>query len=63
MVFVVKYMKAAQVLLMQAAGSHRIADSGLLGVRVKRSRRGLPLVIPAMHREKIRRGDDRVIRA
>jgi hypothetical protein len=48
---------------MQAAGSHRIQDSTQLGVRVKRSRRGLPLVIPAMHRQRIRRGDVVVIRA
>jgi len=62
-VFVVKYLKAAQVLLMQSVGSHRILDSAQLGVRVKRSRRGIPLVIPAAHRQRIRDGDVVVIRA
>lgn len=60
---VVKYTKACQVLLMQSIGKHRIEDSSALGVRVKRSRRGLPTIIPALHRRAIMKGDQGTIRA
>jgi hypothetical protein len=43
-------LKACQVLLMQAVAGYRIRDSGDLKMRVRRSRQGLPIVIPRLHR-------------
>lgn len=59
----VKYLKAAQVLIMQSVGGHRLKDAGLLGPRVRRSRSGLPYFIPREHRWAMRRGDKVVVRA
>jgi len=47
---VVAYLKACHVLLSQVLARNPIKDSLLLGARVKRSRQGLPLVIPPQMR-------------
>jgi hypothetical protein len=59
---VVLHMKASQVLLMQAIGRDRVIDLSELKVRVKRSRQGLPMIIPVIHRRRIMAGDRTVIR-
>lgn len=55
--FVVKYLKASQVLLMQASSGHVIPDSTELGVRVARAKDGMPKLIPRLMRQRIRNGD------
>lgn len=57
-----KYLKTAQVLLMQACGRYVITDVTEVGMRVKRTRGGLPTVIPAVQRDLIRSGDIQVIK-
>lgn len=59
---VVKYLKAASVLLQQSIGGHKLCDPGQLGPRVSRTSSGLPRVIPTIHRHRIRSGDLGVIR-
>jgi len=61
--FAVIYLKACHVMLMQAIGGQVSKDLGPLGARPSRSRgSGLPRLIPALHRARIRRGDVWVIR-
>lgn len=50
---VVAYLKACHVLLTQAIARNPIKDPRQLGAAVKRSRQGLPLVIPVRHRKAI----------
>jgi len=59
---VVLHMKTSQVLLMQAIGGDRVKNLSELKVRVKRSRQGLPLIIPVLHRRRIMAGDRNIIR-
>jgi hypothetical protein len=61
--FTIRYLKACQVLVMQAVASHRIADVGQLGLRVKRSKAGFPIMIPVKHRTLLKSGDVITIRA
>lgn len=61
MAFVVKYIKASQVLLMQASSGHRLKDSTALGVRVTRAKDGLPAFIPSLMRHRIRAGDAQLL--
>jgi hypothetical protein len=58
----VLYLKACNVLLMQAAGGMRIRDTRPLKAAVSRSADGLPRIIPRVHRGLIRRGDQKTIR-
>lgn len=61
--FLVIYLKAAHVALQQSIGGHYLKDMTPLGVRISRSKSGkLPRIIPVLHRERIRSGDERVIR-
>jgi hypothetical protein len=60
--FAVIYLKAAATVLQQAVGGQRIRDMSPLGLRFKRSRSGLPKVIPAHHRVRIKAGDIKTIR-
>jgi hypothetical protein len=60
--FAVIYLKACSTLLQQAIGGQVIADTGPFGSRVSRTRGGLPRVIPAIHRKRIRNGESIVIR-
>lgn len=61
-VFTVKYLKACTSLLMQAISGEPHRASQDLGVAVARTNRGLPRIIPAVHRMKIRDGDAATIR-
>jgi hypothetical protein len=56
------YLKASQVLLQQGVGRHRVHDLTELKVRPKRTRAGLPRIIPAGARKLIREGDLDMIR-
>lgn len=61
--FLVIYLKACNVMLMQAVGGSVVKDLGPLGARPARSRgSGLPKIIPALHRARIRNGDPWVVR-
>jgi len=58
----VLYLKASQVLLMQAVARYRIPDTSSLKMRVRRSRQGLPSIIPLLHRRRIMAGEIRIIK-
>lgn len=60
--FLVKYLKASHVLVMQAAGGMKIPSSQSLGVAVARTKSGLPRMLPRIVRAKIRQGDQKVVR-
>jgi hypothetical protein len=63
MKFLVIYLKAAQVLTMQALGGDLIRDTSPFKARVSRSRSsGLPRIIPAEHRALMRKGNTFIIR-
>lgn len=55
--YMVKFMKSAQSLLMQSLGGQRLYNLNPLGLRLARTKAGLPRVIPALHRARIRGGD------
>lgn len=56
------YLKACYVILQQASGKHRLNDMSPLKVRFARNKAGLPRVIPALHRARIRRGEWLIIK-
>jgi hypothetical protein len=63
--FVVIYLKSCHTLLQQALGGQKLTDTGPLGARVSRTRnssRGLPRIIPSLHRKRIRDGEVVIIR-
>jgi hypothetical protein len=60
--FLVIYLKACSSMLQQAVGGQRLYDLTPFGARVGRTRSGLPLIIPALHRARIRRGECWAIR-
>jgi hypothetical protein len=60
--FAVIYLKACSTLLQQSIGGQVILDTGPFGSRVSRTRGGLPRVIPAIHRKRIRNGELLIIR-
>ena len=60
--FLVIYLKACSVVLMQASSAHVLHDLTPLGVRFARGAKGLPSLIPALHRMRIRSGDARILR-
>jgi hypothetical protein len=63
--FTVIYLKTCHTLLQQALGGQRLSDTGPLGARVTRTRnssRGLPRIIPSLHRIRIRNGELAIIR-
>lgn len=55
-------LKVYAVILQQSIGGHVVPDLTELKFRVSRTNRGLPRVIPAVHREMIRKGDKAMIR-
>lgn len=55
-VFLVKTLKAASVMLQQSLGGQRLETLNPLGVRIARTNRGLPRMIPRLHRAEIRKG-------
>jgi len=58
----VKYLKVCSVCLQQSIGGHVLKDLNPLGPRVKRTKRGIPRVIPIYHRNMIREGRPEIIR-
>lgn len=58
----VKYLKGCQVLLMQGAAGQKHAGAQLLGPGVKMTHSGLPRIIPATHRDLIRKGSVSTLR-
>lgn len=60
--FTVIYLKACTSLLQQSIGGQVLPDTGPFGARVSRTRGGLPRIIPALHRKRIRKGELLIIR-
>jgi len=50
----VKFLKAAAVLLQQVIGAHKLDDMSGLGIRISRTKSGLPRIICSDHRRLIR---------
>jgi len=59
---VVKYLKVASVIIQQVSGGHKLDCLNNLGVRISRSKSGLPRFIPVDQRKLILSGDKQVIR-
>jgi hypothetical protein len=59
---VAKYLKSCVSLLMQALAGVQHRSTQELGVAVSRNNRGLPRIIPRLHRIKIREGNTEYIR-
>jgi hypothetical protein len=58
----VLYLKTASVSLQQSLGGHVVHDSAMIAkTRIARTSTGLPRLIPALHRARIRAGDVRII--
>lgn len=55
--FAVLYLKALSTMTMQSLGGHKLKDMSPVGLRFARTDRGLPRLIPALHRARIRKGD------
>jgi len=51
------YLKSCQVLLQQSIAGYKVHDISELKVRVRRTKSGLPQIIPAGVRDRIRKGD------
>lgn len=60
--FLVLYLKACHVLVMQSAGGMKIPSTQSLGVAVARTGKGVPRILPSLMRSKILAGDPRSIR-
>ena len=58
---VVKYLKVCAVLMQQVVSGYKLSDLTGLGLRVSRSKGGLPRIIPAMLRKEISKGNKKVI--
>lgn len=50
------FTKALTVILMQSVGKHKLVSTRPLGCAVSRTRRGLPRIIPSIHRQIILKG-------
>jgi hypothetical protein len=59
---VVKYLKVASVILQQAIAGYKIPDLTPLGMRISRSKSGIPRIIPSYQRKLIRQDNFLVIR-
>lgn len=59
---VVKFLKVASVCTQQVVAGYIIPDLTPLGMRISRSKSGLPRIIPSLHRKKIMDGDKMVLR-
>lgn len=59
---VVKYLKGCSVLVQQISAGYRIPDTSPLGLRIKRTKSGVPLLVPKPYRKAILNGDATVIR-
>lgn len=60
--YVCVYLKACSVLLQQAIGGQVVSDTRPLGCAVSRTKRGLPTIIPALHRARILRRELPIMR-
>lgn len=60
--FLVLYLKACHVLVMQSAGGMKIPSTQSLGVAVSRTGKGVPRILPSLLRSKILLGDRNAIR-
>lgn len=60
--FLVIYLKGCASILQQSIGGQRLYDLTPFGARIGRTHAGLPNIIPALHRARIRRGDTWTIR-
>jgi hypothetical protein len=60
--FLVLYLKACHVLVMQASAGMKIPAAQSLGVAVSRTNGGIPRIVPSLMRAKIRAGDRLTIR-
>jgi len=58
----VMYLKGCSVLLQQVSAGYRIPDTSPLGLRIKRTKSGLPALVPRPYRKAILQGDLTVIR-
>lgn len=56
------YLKTAQLLLMQSQAGMKVENPRTLGSAVRRTRSGMPTIIPAHHRARIRMGDPTLLR-
>lgn len=56
MKYLVIYLKACSSMLQQVLGGQRLHDLGPFGARVGRTHVGIPSIIPALHRARIRSG-------
>jgi hypothetical protein len=56
------HLKSCQVLLQQSIAGYKVSDLAELKRRVKRTRAGLPRIIPSGARRRIREGDLQCIR-
>jgi hypothetical protein len=54
-------LKTSNVLLQQASAGHKIENVSLLGRRIKRSRSGFPLWIPAIYRFELQKGNKELL--
>lgn len=61
-IYQVNYLKANYVNLQQALGGSPLSDLGPLKSRFSRTNRGLPRIIPMIHRKRLRSGDVFIIR-
>lgn len=55
------YLKVCSLMLQQSIGGHILLNLSPLGIRPARSRSGLPRIIPSLHRERIRKGEYKII--
>jgi hypothetical protein len=59
---VVKYLKVASIVLQQVAAGYELPDITPLGMRISRSKSGLPRLIPSDQRKLICEGNKKVLR-
>lgn len=57
-----QYLKGAAVFLQQSIGGHVELSSKAFGPGIARTSRGLPRIIPSLHRKMIREGDTRLMK-
>jgi hypothetical protein len=60
--FLVLYLKGCYSLLQQYIGGQRLHDLTPFGARIGRTHGGCPSIIPAIHRRRIRQGEEWTIR-
>jgi hypothetical protein len=60
--FLILYLKGCYSLLQQYIGGQRLHDLAPFGARIGRTHSGCPSIIPAIHRRRIRQGDEWTIR-